>query len=116
MTWSRRWISAADDLHVLERARHLGRGSVLAGGARAGARRRGAGADRAGQREQLLLQQLEVDRHRVQRVLHLVRDARRQPPERHQLPRVVEHRLHAAEHLDVARDQHHADQLSDRGP
>ena len=34
-------------------------------------------------------QQLEVNHHRVERVLHLVRDARGQSSERHELPRVA---------------------------
>ena len=57
-------------------------------------------------------QQLEVNHHRVQRVLHLVRDAGGQPAERDQLARVGERRLHPRQVREVARDQQHADQLA----
>ena len=71
-----------DDVHVLRQI-DGGRGPG------AGARATGAGSRTAAE---LLLQQLEVDRHRVERVLHLVRDAGHQPAERGQLARVVQRR------------------------
>ena len=40
-------------------------------------------------RREFLLQQLEVDRHRIEGVLHLVRDAGREPAERGDAPREV---------------------------
>ncbi len=69
------------------------------------------GLPAARQRRQLLLQQLEVNRHRVQRVLHLVRHAGREAPQGHQLARVIEHGLDTTHVLQVARHQHHAEQL-----
>ena len=56
-----------------------------------------------------LLHQLEVDGHRVQRVLDLVRDAGRQAAERRELVRVPERRLHFTQVAEVAAHQHHAD-------
>ena len=53
-----------------------------------------------------------MDHHRVLRVLHLVRDAGRQPPERGELARVADRGLHFAQVLEVARDQHDADELA----
>ena len=58
-------------------------------------RRRAAPIARDGE---LLPQQLEVNHHRVQRILHLVRDAGRQPSERGQLARVANRRLHLAQY------------------
>ena len=63
-----------------------------------------------GPRRQLALQQLEVNRHRIQRVLHLVGDAGGEPAERRELARVPDRRLHGAERAEVARDDHHAQQ------
>ena len=62
--------------------------------------------------QELLSQQLEVNHHRVQRVLDLVRDAGRQPSERRELARVPHRRLHLAQVLQVAHDQHDADELA----
>ena len=52
---------------------------------------------------QLHLEQLEVDHRRVERVLDLVRDARREPAERGELARVAERRLDLAQIGEVAR-------------
>ena len=46
-------------------------------------------AFRVGDAEQMLPHQLEMDRHRVQRILHFVRQARHQPAERAELARIV---------------------------
>ena len=59
---------------------------------------------------ELLLQQLEVNRHRVQRVLHFVRHAGHQPAERGELARVVQRRVHLAEVAEVARHEHRAEE------
>ena len=56
---------------------------------------------------ELLLEQLEVDDRRVQRVLHFVRDAGRQPAERGELLRVAERGSHLGHVVQVARDEHH---------
>ena len=63
---------------------------------------------------ELLLEQLEVNRHRVQRILHFVRDARHQPTERGQLARVVQRRVHLAQESEVARDEHRAEEAAAR--
>ena len=72
--------------------------------------------DRLGHRRELLLEQLEVDGHRVERVLDLVRDAGHQPSERGELARVVQRRVHVAEEAEVARDEHHAEKAAARCP
>ena len=59
----------------------------------------------------LVLHELEVDDHRVQRVLDLVGDAGRQAAERRELVRVPERRLHLAQVAEVPAHQHHADDL-----
>ena len=56
----------------------------------------GSGCERRRRAADLRPQQLEVNHHRVERVLHLVRDAGRQPAERHELARIGERRLHRA--------------------
>ena len=61
---------------------------------------------------ELLPQQLEVNHHRVQRILHLAGDAGRQPSERRELPRIAQRRLDLAEILQVARDEHDADEIA----
>ena len=55
-----------------------------------------------------------MNHHRVQRILHFVRDAGRQTAERRQLARVADRRLHLAEIFEVARDQHDADEVARR--
>ena len=106
-TSSSRRISLADDVDVL---RDIGAGGMPspAAGARPVRRRDAAARDRLPR--QLLLQQLEVNRHRVERVLHLVRDARHQPAERGELARVVQRRVHLAQVAEVARDEHRAEE------
>ena len=93
---------------MLQRLRRRDRRRVGRGRRHAGARRRQAGHRRP--RRELLPQQLEVNHHRVQRVLHLVRDARREAAERGQLARVADGGLHLAEVLEIAGDEHDADQ------
>ena len=58
-------------------------------------------------RAELLLEQFEMNHRGIQRVLHLVRDAGRQPAERRQLLRVADRGLHLRHVVEVARDEHH---------
>ena len=90
---------------------------VTSGGARGRDPRRVRPAPATGATQltrELLLQQLEVNRHRVERVLHLVRDAGHQPPERRELARVVQRRVHLAQVAEVARDEHRAEEPAAR--
>ena len=100
MTWSRRLNLGADDPHVLERGLHARPGIPRR---RPRCRRRPPRRPPPAAPDQLLLQQLEVDGHRVQRVLHLVRDARRQPAERDELARVAAQRRLAIGALGLRR-------------
>ena len=107
---------ALDDFDVLERALGGRRQRRLAGAsdsprppaAATGLRLRRAPAAAADLRPQ----QLEVDHHRVERILHLVRDAGGQPAERHQLARIGDRRLHPRQVRQVARHEQHADELA----
>ena len=106
-TWSSRRISLADDVDVLRDV-----DGVPA--ARPWPRRPATQPPRGCR--QLLLQQLEMNGHRVERVLHLVRDAGHQPAERGQLARVVQRRVHLAQVAEVARDEHRAEETAAARP
>ena len=71
---------------------------------------RTGGHGEGGAPSELLSQQLEMDGHRVERVLDLMRDAGQQPVERRQLARVTQHRLQLRQRTDVARHQHDPDE------
>jgi hypothetical protein len=59
-------------------------------------------------------QQLEVNHHRIQRILDFVRDAGREPAKRRQLARVANRGLHLAQVAEVASDEHHGDEVAGR--
>ena len=101
-TRSSRRISSRNHLHVLAQIERL----------RAARRRRHG--DRLGTAAELLLEELEVNRHRVERILHLVGDAGHQPPERRELARVVQRRVHMAQEAQVPRDEHRPEKAAAR--
>ena len=53
-----------------------------------------------------------MNHHRIQRILHLVRDARRQSSECNELPRIRERRLHPRQIREIPRHQQYADELA----
>ena len=65
-------------------------------------------------RRHLLPEQLEVNHHRVERILDFVRHAGRETSERDELARVPKRRLHLAQVLEIARDQHDPDHRRSR--
>ncbi len=78
--------------------------------------RRGNGFRLSGnlRRANLRPQQLEVNHHRVERILYFVGNAGGQPPECDQLPRVGKRGLHPGQMRQISRDEQHANELTAR--
>ena len=105
-TWFEALDLLADDIDV---PRRIGTGRLEIGGERSRAGPRG---HRLQGPRQLAFQQLQMDRHRIEGVLHLVRDARHQAAERRELAGVVERRVHLRHEPEIARDEHGAHELA----